>query len=223
MSEPSLIVAIVQPEDAETAIQAVIGAGLRVTRISSVGGFLRADNELLLLGMERGQVPQAVKLLAENCKTRTAVVNASFPTLELYLAGCMMPLEAEVGGATIFVLPLDRMVRVGAQPETMVSATIEERRKSGMKLVMAIVPEERASETLGALMAAQYRATLVSTTGGFWRKGNATVLIGVEDDKVDDVLQRIEGICVSPTYKAEKPEAAWTTMFVLDVAQYQRV
>jgi uncharacterized protein YaaQ len=222
MSEPSLIVAIVQPEDAETAIQAVIRAGLRVTRISSMGGFLRADNELLLLGMEHSQVSQAVKLLAANCKTRTAVVNASFPTLELYLAGCMMPLEAEVGGATIFVLPLDRLVRVGAQPETMVSAKIE-RRKSGMKLVMAIVPEERASETLGALMAAQYRATLVSTTGGFWRKGNATVLIGVEDDKVDDVLQRIEGICVSPTYKAEKPEAAWTTMFVLDVAQYQRV
>ena len=221
MNEPSLILAIVQPEDADTVLGALVEAGLRVTEISSLGGFLRADNVTLLLGAEQGQVAQAVNLLAANCRTRTAVVNASFPTLEIYLAGCMMPLEAEVGGATIFTLPVEQMVRVGLEKD--VFTTDKERRLAGMKLVIAIIPEERASDALNDLIAAQYRATLVSTTGGFWRKGNATLLIGVDAPKVENVLERIESVCAGPAQRQEKPETAWTTMFVLDVAQYKRV
>lgn len=66
-----------------------------------------------------------------------------------------------------------------------------------MKLVIAIVPQEHSDAILDALMAAEYRATHISTTGGFLRRGNATLLIGVEANQVDDVLKRIRAACAS--------------------------
>jgi uncharacterized protein YaaQ len=91
-----------------------------------------------------------------------------------------------------------------------------------MQLIIAIVPEKRADEILKRLIEAHYRATLVSTTGGFLRKGNATLLIGVEAEKVDDVLQHIKGICTAAPSREDR-EGAWATIFVLDVEEYQRI
>jgi uncharacterized protein YaaQ len=91
-----------------------------------------------------------------------------------------------------------------------------------MKLVIAIVPEKHSNEILDALMKAQYRATLVSTTGGFLRKGNATLLIGVESEKVDDVLQRIKDVCAAIPAR-DALEEVYATIFMLDVEQYKRM
>ena len=77
MSEQSLMLAIVQPEDAGTAADALIEAGLRVTRISSIGGFLRRSNVTLLLGLRRDQAMLAGQLLAANCQTRIGYINAA--------------------------------------------------------------------------------------------------------------------------------------------------
>lgn len=91
-----------------------------------------------------------------------------------------------------------------------------------MKLVITIVPEKHSSEILDALMKAQYRATLVSTTGGFLRKGNATLLIGVESEKVDDVLQHIKYVCAAIPAR-DALEEVYATIFMLDVEQYKRM
>jgi uncharacterized protein YaaQ len=224
MSEQSLMLAIVQHEDAETATNALVQAGLRVTRISSIGGFLHQGNVTLLLGLNSDQVMPAGQLLAENCRTRTGYINAAPQITDVHpghINGYITPLEVVVGGATIFVLPAERIVHFCLQEEAPASETTA-RESEGMKLIMAIVPEKRSSEILDTLIKAQYRATLVSTTGGFLRKGNATLLIGVESEKVKDVLQHIQGVCAATPERVDSEEA-YATIFVLDIEQYARV
>jgi uncharacterized protein YaaQ len=224
MSEHSLMLAIAQPEDVEAATNALVQAGLRVTRISSIGGFLRQGNVTLLLGLTRDQVTPASQLLAANCRTRTGYINAAPEVTDAHsiqISGYVAPLEVVVGGATIFVLPAERIVHFGPQQEVTTPET-EEGRKQGMKLVMAIVPEKCSGEMLDRLTKSQYRATLVSTTGGFLRKGNATLLIGVESEKVSDVLQHIRDYCTATPAGADSAEV-YATIFVLDVEQYERV
>jgi uncharacterized protein YaaQ len=58
-----------------------------------------------------------------------------------------------------------------------------------MKLVMAVVQAMDVRKVLNALMEAGYRATRISSTGGFLVRGNSTILIGVEDDRVDALMQ----------------------------------
>jgi uncharacterized protein YaaQ len=219
MGTQYLMLAVIQPEDAEAATQALTESGLRVTRVSSIGGFLRAGNATLLLGLNRSQVSHAIKLLAGHCARRTLYVNP-VPMVD-FRAGYAMPVEAIIGGATIFVMSVERMMRVGAQVEATTFET-QERRQDGMKMVIAIVPEKHSNEILDALVEAQYRATLISTTGGFMRKGNATLLIGVRDERADGVLQHIQGVCEAIGLRGNS-EAPWATIFVLDMEQYVQV
>jgi uncharacterized protein YaaQ len=215
-----LMLAVVWPEDAEAATQALTASGLRVTRISSIGGFLRAGNVTLLLGLEDHQVPRAIQLLADHCQHRTIYVSAMAQAVD-FRAGYIAPLEAIIGGANIFVLQIERVAGFGASMEPTTFET-HERRKDGMKMVIAIVPEKHSNEILDALIAAQYRATLISTTGGFLRRGNATLLIGVQDERADDVLQHIQGACEAISLKGNS-EAPWAAVFVLNVEQYVQV
>jgi uncharacterized protein YaaQ len=68
-----------------------------------------------------------------------------------------------------------------------------------MKLLVSIVNSDDARGLTDALMREGYRATTISTTGGFLRQGNATILVGIEDGKVDDVLEVIHDNCRTRT------------------------
>lgn len=68
-----------------------------------------------------------------------------------------------------------------------------------MKMIVSIVNSSDARGLIDALMRKGYRATEISTTGGFLRRRNATVLIGIEDEKVDDVLEIIRDNCLART------------------------
>jgi uncharacterized protein YaaQ len=219
MATQSLMLAVIQIEDADEATQALTEAGLRVTRISSLGGFLRAGNVTLLLGLEHSQTPRAIQVLSEHCKRRTFYVNAA--PMEDYRAGYAMPVETIVGGANIFVMSVEYVMRVGVEAEA-TAFEAQKRRRGGMKMVIAVVPEKHSHEILDRLIAEQYRATLVSTMGGFLRKGNATLLIGVRDERADAVLQHIQGVCEAISLKGNS-EPPWATVFVLDMEQYVQV
>ena len=52
-----------------------------------------------------------------------------------------------------------------------------------MKLLIAIVSSDDASNVQKALIKEQYQVTKLSTTGGFLMKGNTTFLVGAEDKK----------------------------------------
>ena len=162
-------------------------------------------------------MPRAIQQLTEHCHERTTFVNAIAEAASWH-AGYIAPIEVMVGGATVFALPMERFARFGPQRESAVSTAQE----AGMKLVIAIVPQEYSDSVLDALINAEYRATRISTTGGFWRRGNATLLIGIEANRADDVLKCIQAACASVAEPTTSP-ASCATVFVLNAERHERV
>lgn len=60
-----------------------------------------------------------------------------------------------------------------------------------MKLIVAIIQEKDEKKLSQAFLDNDIRATKLSSTGGFLRAGNVTYLIGIEEEKVEDVLDVI--------------------------------
>lgn len=60
-----------------------------------------------------------------------------------------------------------------------------------MKMVMAIINRDDASVVVQQLTKSGYQVTKLATTGGFLRTGNTTILIGVDDEKVQHVISII--------------------------------
>ena len=106
---PKLLIAIVHAQDATQLVEALRAADLRVTEVPSRGGFLQARNEMLFIGVEDDQVDGAMRLIEENCRSRTESVPAE--PLGVFDAN-WMPAEVTHGGATVFVLPLDEIRRI---------------------------------------------------------------------------------------------------------------
>jgi len=66
-----------------------------------------------------------------------------------------------------------------------------------MKLVMAIVNDEDAFNIIDVLSENGYSVTKLATTGGFLRAGNTTIICGVPDERVEDLVALIEKKCKS--------------------------
>ena len=64
-----------------------------------------------------------------------------------------------------------------------------------MKLVIIIASDPDAERLMKALIGQGYPATKIGSTGGFLRRGNATILSGVEADEVDQVLAMVRAEC----------------------------
>ena len=61
-----------------------------------------------------------------------------------------------------------------------------------MKMIIAIVSNDDANRVQKALVEEKLFATRLATTGGFLRARNSTFLIGVNDERVPEVLEIIE-------------------------------
>ena len=109
-----------------------------------------------------------------------------------------------------------------------------------MKLVLSIVHSDDAGRLVDTLVEKEYRATRINTAGGFLKESNATILVGVEDDQVEDVLAIVKVSCQSRTqYVNPMPpimepgefympypvevQVGGATVFVLEVARYERL
>jgi uncharacterized protein YaaQ len=64
-----------------------------------------------------------------------------------------------------------------------------------MKLIFAIVQDDDSANLVETLNEEGYRVTKLATTGGFLKEGNTTLIIGVDDEKVNHVLAKIEEVC----------------------------
>ena len=60
-----------------------------------------------------------------------------------------------------------------------------------MKLVLAIVRDEFGGDVVAALNEKGMSVTRISSTGGFWRRGNVTLVIGLEEDQMDLAMETI--------------------------------
>ncbi|WNR44748.1 cyclic-di-AMP receptor [Paenibacillus roseipurpureus] len=103
-----LVVAIVQDKDSNRLSNALIKEGFRATKLASTGGFLRAGNTTFMIGTEDDRVAEVMTVIRANCKIREQLVTPVSPmggTTDSYIP---FPVEVQVGGAAVFVLPVER-------------------------------------------------------------------------------------------------------------------
>lgn len=106
-----LILAIVNNDDAASVAAALTTKGFTITKLSTTGGFLQAGNTTLLIGAEETDIDRALDIVRRESFTRKKKVptNASFGR---GLAPGDEQVETEVGGATVFVLDVDRFEKM---------------------------------------------------------------------------------------------------------------
>ena len=106
-----LIIAIVQDEDAPGLVEDLTEKEYRVTKLASTGGFLKSGNTTLLIGVEDEQVDNVLNIIEDTCKTReitTSLMTVTMPG-DTYIP---YPLDVKIGGATIFILDVEKYIRV---------------------------------------------------------------------------------------------------------------
>lgn len=104
-----------------------------------------------------------------------------------------------------------------------------------MKLVMAVVSNDDANNVIKTLIQSDFFVTKLATTGGFLKSGNTTIIIGVQDERLDECIELISeqskqrsklvpnaissefGIFSSTPIEVQVGGA---TIFVLDVEQF---
>lgn len=101
-----------------------------------------------------------------------------------------------------------------------------------MKLVVAIIHGDDAKSVVDALLQHEYRATRVNSSGGFLRKTNATLLVGVDEDAVDDVIALIRSHTKarsqvraddSAAASDRKADVRGAVVFVVDIEGFTRL
>lgn len=120
----------------------------------------------------------------------------------------------------------DQTATVDIPPSPAIASAADGDGQDRMKLIVAIVKGEDADEVIRALLTEGHRLTRINTTGGFLRRGNATLLIGVKASQVDDVVNLIEDACPRRTEPAPLdkglPEFS-ANVFVLDASHFLRI
>jgi uncharacterized protein YaaQ len=107
-----LVVAVVHNEDARVLIDALLAREHRATWLHSSGGFLKQSNATILVGVEEAQIDEVVGIVRENCRARTQTLSPIPPIMEPGEFFMPYPVEVEMGGAVVFVLPIDRFERI---------------------------------------------------------------------------------------------------------------
>lgn len=100
-----LLLALVQPQDIDTAMDALRGEGLAPIILQGGGGFLGREVPLLLAGLETSRQASALAALRRTCHTRTEYISVPYEGTHLPLGA---PVPVEVQGATIFLLDVER-------------------------------------------------------------------------------------------------------------------
>jgi uncharacterized protein YaaQ len=107
-----LIIAIVQDEDNTRVTNALMEKGFRATRLATSGGFLRAGNTTMMIGVEDERKEEALEIIKTVCTPRTQTVAAPAPTMDAAGFFIPYPVEVTVGGAIVFVLDVEQFMRV---------------------------------------------------------------------------------------------------------------
>lgn len=93
-----LIVAVVQNDDADAVVDALLASDYRTTRLASTGGFLRRGNTTLLIGAFEDQIDTVLNIIRQNARTGAQVTDDT-------------PGLTPQAAATVFVLDLEEYER----------------------------------------------------------------------------------------------------------------
>ncbi len=87
-----------------------------------------------------------------------------------------------------------------------------------MKLILAVVRHVDTEPILRALLDQGYRVTRLASTGGFLRRGNATLMIGVDEGQEQMVIDLLKSAVGQPD-----PDQHRVTLFILNASDYLQI
>lgn len=88
-----------------------------------------------------------------------------------------------------------------------------------MKLIIAIIQNTDSDAVSQALVEGKFRITRIASTGGFFRRGSTTFVIGVRDERLDLAIEEIRN-SLSPQVDANQKRA---TLFVIPVESFEQI
>ena len=105
-----MILAIVSNDDSSNVSRALTKARYSVTRLATTGGFLMAGNVTILVGVDEEKVQEVIDVIKEHSHSRKQMIPTTREMNYGYYPST--PVEVTVGGATIFVVDIERFERV---------------------------------------------------------------------------------------------------------------
>ncbi len=100
-----LVFAIVNNDDSRAVGKALLAAGFYATKLASTGGLLSAGNTTFLTCVEENRLDELIQLIRSKSHKRKKIVPMS-------MSGGEIPVEVEVGGATVFVTDVERFEKL---------------------------------------------------------------------------------------------------------------
>lgn len=105
-----LVLAIINHDDANTVIQNLTKQGFSSTKLATTGGFLMSGNVTILIGVDEEKVQQVIDIIREHSHSRRQMIPTTTEMGYGYYPN--VPVEVTVGGATIFVVDIERFERI---------------------------------------------------------------------------------------------------------------
>lgn len=106
-----LVMAIVNDEDGNSVLSELNKNKFSVTKLATTGGFLKSGNVTFIIGVDDEKVQEVIDIIASKSKRRKQITASPIP-IGASASFSPYPIEVEVGGATIFVLDIDRFEKV---------------------------------------------------------------------------------------------------------------
>ncbi|MFD1337383.1 cyclic-di-AMP receptor [Oceanobacillus iheyensis] len=102
-----LIITVIQDKDSNRLVNALGEQNYKTTKLATTGGFLKEGNTTLMIGCNDEDVDHALEIIKDNCSHREQMVAPISPmggNADSYIP---KPVKVEVGGATVFILPIE--------------------------------------------------------------------------------------------------------------------
>ncbi|MCE5223410.1 cyclic-di-AMP receptor [bacterium] len=106
-----LLISIIQQEDMRELLDQLLSKGFKVTKLKSIGGFLEVSNVVLLMAVEDGKVNECLDIIKEHAHSRDRYVETLPFNLIEGISGFSLPVKVTVGGAQVFILDIEKMIK----------------------------------------------------------------------------------------------------------------
>ncbi len=103
-----MVMAVVRYQDSSALLDLLTQKGFAATLTNSRGGYTHEGNATIFCGIEDEHLEEVLSLIRAACRTRTQYITPLPPVMELGELHLPDPVEKNLGGATIFVMPIER-------------------------------------------------------------------------------------------------------------------
>ncbi|MGO1581378.1 MAG: cyclic-di-AMP receptor [Peptoniphilaceae bacterium] len=94
-----------------------------------------------------------------------------------------------------------------------------------MKMIIAIIQDKFIDKLMDRFLDEEIYVTKVSTSGGFFKSGNTTLLVGADESELDHIDSIFREVTQTEEVKTEMGsfEISGATIFVIDVEKSLRI